>query len=120
MRRAHPEFDISLEYGEQREGEFGQVLAATGKAIEVKSDDMALETGNFFVELAQRDGRPSGLMLTQAEWQTIGFGEHRWFTLRTEFVRQLARRALAEGRYAKGGDNNNEGALIPVRWIVEP
>lgn len=110
-------FDIDLLDGKAREDAFAYVLLKA--KVEHKSDEKCRITGNVFVEYRQK-GRPSGLATTTAEWWAIEFDKDSWLLMPTERLRALARQAYKDPRRrVSGGDNNQyEGVLIPVEWLV--
>lgn len=118
---AYETFDCDLREGKARENAFVHVLLRS--RVEHKRDKKAARTGNIAIEVAQlcSDGehRNSGVMVTTAESFAIEFFPECWLLLPTEYVRNLARRAMDEDRHRWIGDNNNHlNALIPIEWFV--
>lgn len=114
-------FDIDLREGQAREDAFVHVLLRS--RVEHKRDKKAARTGNVAIEVAQlcRDGqhRDAGVMVTNAESFAIEFFPECWLLLPTEYVRQLARRAMQENRHRWIGNGNNHlNALVPIEWFV--
>lgn len=111
-----PGFDKCLREGEAREDAFVDVLLRS--KVEHKSDRASRKTGNIAIEYQQRcrDGvlRGSGITITQAGRYAVEFDDDCWLLLPTERVKDLARRAIREGRHRWIGDgNNHHNALIP-------
>lgn len=110
-------FDEDLKLGQEVEGQFAQVLLASGENIEVKSDRRATSTGNIYVEVEYK-GKPSGITKSTAEWWTYEING-RFITMRRLDLLALVERAMEEGRSRRGGDYNmTKGALVPVEWLV--
>jgi len=110
-------FDLDLRHGEAREDALVHTLLRS--RVEVKSDGACRRTGNLFVEYRQA-GRPSGISVTTAERWAFEYDDDCWLVVPTSVVRDMARRALAEERRVLGGDfDRSEGALVPIRWLVE-
>jgi hypothetical protein len=115
------QFDVTLEFGQSRENALKDLFYNC--TVEVKSDQMCRRTGNVFIEYAQQ-GKPSGIMVTKADYWAIEFDDDCWLFERTARLRRIARE-VAEERKSKGlkpgtpgGDNNNVGVLIPVERLV--
>ncbi len=109
-------FDIDLRDGQAREDAFVHVFLKA--RVEHKSDEKCRYTGNLFVEYEQH-GRPSGIAVTEADWWATEFDDDSWVIIPTERMKELARRAVQEGRAAAGGDDDNyKGALVPIEWVV--
>lgn len=108
-------FDIDLRYGKERELAFVAAL----ETVEVKSDKRAAETGNVFIEYAQH-GRPSGLNVSTATHWAIEVRPDVWVLMTRGRVRELAARAWADESRRRFccGDNENDGVLVPVAWLL--
>lgn len=112
-------FDIDLRDGQAREDALVHVfLNAT---VEHKRDYECRKTGNLFIEYRQK-GRPSGIAITTARWWAFEYDEDCWLIVPTDRLRACARQAYKDRtKRVRGGDNNNyEGVLIPIEWLVRP
>ena len=89
------------------------------KKIECKSDRLAIETGNVFIEYAQY-GRPSGIAITTADYWAIEYDKNCWIFLPTLVLKTIARRAYRyKWRRRPGGDNDKfDGVVVPIQWLV--
>lgn len=112
-------FDLDLKEGQFHESELAKAMG-NPSSIELKTDFMAAETGNFFIEYAQKSG-PSGLKTTTADYWAFKIPQKQCIILvETTRVRELAVRAYKAFGPKSGGDNNQQtGVLIPIRWIIE-
>jgi hypothetical protein len=71
-----------------------------------------------FVE-TEAYGRPSALMVTQAEWWAYEVGRERWSLISTRELVRLAYRAEQAGKVRTGGrDGATRGVVIPKTWLV--
>ena len=118
----YPNFDKDLREGKAREDAFVYVLLRA--RVEHKRDHKCVETGNVAIEYEQkcRDGevRPSGIALTKADRYAIEFAAECWLVLPTEHMKELAKRAIREGRHRWIGDgNNHHNALVPFIWLLD-
>lgn len=122
-------FDKDLREGEAREDAFVHVLLRS--RVEHKRDKRCTEwtrgsapTGNLCIEFQQSDGiggkKHSGIAISQADTWAFEYRAEHWLLVPTERVRDLARRAVAEGRTRPTGDNGNVSALVPIAWFFEP
>lgn len=110
-------FEEDLKLGQEIEGEFAKVLLATGESIEVKSDRLAHQTGNIYVEMTYK-GKPSGIFASKADWWVYEIKGH-FIVMTRERMLELVERAIVEKRTRRGGDfNMTTGALVPVEWLV--
>lgn len=119
---AYETFDMDLREGKARENAFVHVLLRS--RVEHKRDKKAARTGNIAVEIAQlcSDGehRPSGVMVTNAEFWAVEFAPECWILLPTEYVRRLAKRGQQEDRHRWIGDGQNHlNVLVPIEWFVK-
>lgn len=109
-------FDLDLAEAEFREGVLARLL---GGKVELKTDYEALRTGNVFLEFADH-GRPSGIRTTEAAWWCFELPGRAHVILPTERVKVLGRKAWKDGKRVRGGDEDQyEGVLIPVEWLVK-
>lgn len=118
---AYETFDIDLRDGKAREDAFVHVLLRS--QVEHKRDKKAARTGNIAIEIAQkcRDGehRDAGVMATTAQFFAVEYAPECWLLLPTEYVRNLARRAMRMDLHRWIGDGGNYlNALIPIEWFV--
>jgi hypothetical protein len=108
-------FDMDLPHGEARESAF--VKALTTCRVEHKCDGWAPATGNVAVEYEQQ-GRPSGIMVTTAQFWPFEIQDDVWLVIRTSLLKVAVARAVKEGRAKLIGDHNQyRNALIPVEWL---
>ena len=115
-----PDFDLDLKFGEFHEQLLFQSLSKTGNVtVEVKTDRLAVQTGNLAVEFRYR-GRPSGIQTTKSDEYFFVVVEDDG-SIRYRFNIPTARlRKIAHGRYKRGytttgGQNNqSEMVLIPI------
>lgn len=121
-------FDKDLRAGEAREDAFVHVLLRS--RVEHKRDKRCTEwtdgkppTGNVCIEYQQSDGKggkkPSGIAVSQAGSWAIEYRAEHWMLVPIETVKQLARRAINEGKKRDTGDNGNVSALVPIGWFFE-
>lgn len=119
---AYETFDIDLMEGKERERAFAKVML--GSLVEHKRDHIAVESGNVAIEYEQkmRDGKivPSGIAITEADWWAVEFRPDCWTIAPTEYVKELARAAIKQGRHKWIGDgpNNHHNALVPFGWFL--
>lgn len=112
-------FEWDLALGEVAEGKFKRILEADGDTVEIKRDMQADATGNVFLEWG-RDGRPSGLQISQADWLAV-FARDRWFVLRMETARGIIRMCMGDkSRWVTnaGDGGRTQGALIPLSMLA--
>ena len=93
--------------------------------IELKTETWQWEqTGNICIEYRQA-GQPSGIAVTEAgcwvhelrrDGQTLCY-----LMFPNERLKQLARKAYAEGRYHEGGGDGGRfsNVLIPLSWVLK-
>jgi hypothetical protein len=93
--------------------------------IELKSETWQWEqTGNICIEYRQ-NGQPSGIAITEA-----GYWVHElkrdgitlvYLMFPIERLKQLARKAFAEGRYHESGGDGGRfcNVLIPLSWVMK-
>lgn len=109
-------FDIDLSQALIREESIRQIFM--NASIELKTDYLAKDTGNVFVEFKQH-GKPSGLAVTTASYWMFEIQDFCYILIETKNLNDIARRAFIAGKRTKGGDYNNyEGVLIPVSWLT--
>ena len=93
--------------------------------IELKSETWQWEqTGNICIEYRQ-NGQPSGIAVTEA-----GYWVHElkrdgvtlcYLMFPIDRLKELARKAYAEGRYHEGGGDGGRfcNVLIPLSWVLK-
>ena len=105
------DFKFDLVVGQMKELELGSILQ--GKRIEVKSDQIAHNTGNVFIEYESR-GKASGIATTEAEYYAIEI-QGTYALLSTKKLKEKCRKYFKTDRDTVGGDSNtSKGILLPV------
>ena len=115
-----PDFDLDLKFGEFHEQLLFQSLSKTGNVtVEVKTDRLAVKTGNLAVEFRYR-GRPSGIQTTKADEyffvvvEDDGSIRYR-LNIPTAKLKKIAYRRYLNGLTTTGGQYNaTEMILIPI------
>lgn len=116
MMQSCNDFRWDLKVGQLFEDELANILER--KTIEVKTDFMASQTGNVFVEFFCRN-KPSGLATTKADYWAFILGEKTVVLLPTDELKKLARQVYREKGKVRGGDGNfSLGVLIPIERLV--
>ena len=115
-----PDFDLDLKFGEFHEQLLFQSLSKTGNVtIEVKTDRLAVKTGNLAVEFRYR-GRPSGIQTTKSDEYFFVIveedGSIRYrLNIPTAKLKKIAYRRYLNGLTTTGGQYNaTEMILIPI------
>jgi len=115
-----PDFDLDLKFGEFHEQLLFQSLSKTGNVtIEVKTDRLAVKTGNIAVEFRYR-GRPSGIQTTKSDEYFFVIveedGSIRYrLNIPTVKLKKIAYRRFINGLTTTGGQYNaTEMILIPI------
>ena len=115
-----PDFDLDLKFGEFHEQLLFQSLSKTGNVtVEVKTDRLAVQTGNLAVEFRYR-GRPSGIQTTKADEYFFVIveqdGSIRYrLNIPTAKLKKIAYRRYLNGLTTTGGQYNaTEMILIPI------
>jgi hypothetical protein len=119
-----PDFDLDLKFGEFHEQLLFQSLSKTGNVtVEVKTDRLAVKTGNLAVEFRYR-GRPSGIQTTKADEyffvvvEQDGSIRYR-FNIPTARLKKIAHSRYKNGFTVRGGQNNqSEMVLVPVNLLL--
>lgn len=121
-----PNFDLDLRHGQAGE----QTVAAfiegfTNGTIEVKSDRLAANTGNVYIEgeCKRRDGwQPSGIAATTATYWALVIGETVILGVPTEVLRNCYAKAsdpkLRMAREEKDGSHPTRGVAIPLNVLL--
>lgn len=122
-RGYQPDWDLDKARGEQAEALFSELRSdiASGR-VEVKRDDRARDTGNFYVEYEckRRDGsHPSGIATTAAETWAI-YVEPVMLAVPVETLKKMSRDAWRAGKRAECivGSHPTRGVLIPLAELV--
>jgi len=118
-------FDLQLSQALINERRLADIFAnARIERIELKSETWQWEqTGNICIEYRQ-NGEPSGIATTEADcWvhelrrdgQTLCY-----LMFPIQRLKELARKAYAEGRYHEGGGDGGRfcNVLIPLSWVL--
>jgi hypothetical protein len=115
-----PDFDLDLKFGEFHEQLLFQALSKTGNVtVEVKTDRLAVKTGNLAVEFRYR-GRPSGIQTTKSDEYFFVIveqdGSIRYrLNIPTAKLKKIAYRRYLNGLTTTGGQYNaTEMILIPI------
>jgi len=109
-------FSHDLEVGQVKEKELDDILR--NKLIEVKTDFIAKDTGNVFIEYECR-GKPSGIAKTNADFYCIAV-EHLLIILPTDKLKDIVRPFLGTNKDRLGGDNNlSKGILLPIKILIK-
>ena len=115
-----PDFDLDLKFGEFHEQLLFQSLSKTGNVtVEVKTDRLAVQTGNLAVEFRYR-GRPSGIQTTKSDEYFFVIveedGSIRYrLNIPTAKLKKIAYRRYLNGLTTTGGQYNaTEMILIPI------
>jgi hypothetical protein len=92
--------------------------------VELKSETWQWEqTGNIAIEYRQ-NGQPSGIAVTEADYWVHELrrdgGTLCYLMFPIERLKELARKAYAEGRYHEGGGDGGRfcNVLIPLSWVL--
>jgi hypothetical protein len=115
-----PDFDLDLKFGEFHEQLLFQSLSKAGNVtVEVKTDRLAVKTGNLAVEFRYK-GRPSGIQTTKSDEyffvvvEQDGSIRYR-LNIPTAKLRAIAYSRYKSGFITKGGQYNaSEMILIPI------
>lgn len=115
-----PDFDLDLKFGEFHEQLLFQSLSKTGNVtVEVKTDRLAVKTGNLAIEFRYR-GRPSGIQTTKSDEYFFVIveqdGSIRYrLNIPTAKLKKIAYRRYLNGLTTTGGQYNaTEMILIPI------
>ncbi len=120
---AHYAFDLDLADGHYAEDLLTALFSNERGKVEVKRDLMVSDTGNVAIEYQSR-GNKSGIATTKAVWWALvldgpRFGHQVIVLIKTERLKQLARKLWQEGKRARGGDRGTSlMVLVPVRLLV--
>lgn len=113
-------FSFDLSFGEEAE-DWAHSLFTGAFKVEVKSDRMAHQTGNLYIEVYSR-GKKSGLATSTADYWLFKIeGGGLCFFIETEELKKRVRENW-NGKYVLGGDENtSKGVLIPINklWKIK-
>lgn len=118
-----PTFDIDAEVGRQGELFITSVVdAARSASIEVKTDERAASTGNFYVEfecLKRGQWTKSGIAITSCELWAFVLGDSAW-VVPTSTLKELARVRRRQGHVKEcmRGSHPTRGVIVPIAWMV--
>jgi hypothetical protein len=108
-------FSFDLAFGEEAE-DWARSLFTGSFKVEVKSDRMAHETGNLYVEVYSR-GKKSGLATSTADYWLFKIEGGVSFFIETEELKKRVRENW-NGRYVLGGDEDtSKGVLIAINKL---
>lgn len=96
------------------------------KSFEMKSDSMALETGNIVIEYSSRE-KPSGIMTSLADYYIYEVEKKDgsdYYLILTEKIRELIKNNIKSQFYVRtvnGGDKDSDTLmyLIPLKNFAE-
>jgi hypothetical protein len=125
MYKPDYDFAIDLPQGEEAESTIAFLLhMQNGDLIEVKRDMWVSKTGNVAIEYEYK-GKPSGIAATRALWWAIllngdAYAGEVFVILKTERLKQIARRYFGSERDKACGDNMQARAImLPVTDLLE-
>lgn len=108
------DFKYDLKVGQIKEKELGEIFS--DKAVEVKYDLKALDTGNVYVEYHSR-GKPSGISTSLSDFYCFAFGD-TFHLISSKELKERCRKYLNTKRDRVGGDNNtSKGILLPLKEL---
>lgn len=112
-------FYYDLDFGEKGEDWLNE-LFKDGTKVEVKTDRMAHETGNVYVEVYSR-GKASGISTTKANyWIFIIEKKDYSLLVSVQKLRDICRVMFQINGLTRGGDSNtSSGILIPINLITK-
>jgi hypothetical protein len=112
-------FYYDLDFGEKGEDWLNELLK-DGTKVEVKTDRMAHETGNVYVEVYSR-GKASGISTTKANyWIFIIEKKDYSLLVSVQKLRDICRVMFQINGLTRGGDSNtSSGILIPINLITK-
>lgn len=119
-------FDIQLSNSLIAERRLGDIFAAAKiEKIELKTETWQWEkTGNICIEYRQ-NGQPSGIAITEADYWVHELRRDDatlvYLMFPIDRLKELARKAYAEGRYHEGGGDGGRfcNVLIPLSWVLK-
>lgn len=110
------DFKHDLKIGQLGEKKLARLL--NDKRVEVKTDFVAENTGNVFIEYESRNN-PSGIATSDAEWYAFVLGTNNIIMIETEALKTKARKYIKTSRDVVGGDNNtSRGILLPLKELI--
>ena len=114
-------WDIDLKFGKSHERKIAKLLGLKKDEIEVKTErDWWATTGNFCIEI-ERDGKPTGLSITEAKGWVHVFAHNKKQLLRLIFdvpvLKKLTKKF--EDNWKMVGDGKRTKAiLIPWKEVL--
>lgn len=110
-------FTYDVHIGEQAES-WAKELFSNVK-VEVKTDSIAHNTGNAFVEVYSR-GKPSGISTTEADiWVYKIESSGSAIVVSTKRLKELVRMYYRLNGFKEGGDSNTSlGVLVPLISMI--
>jgi hypothetical protein len=114
-------FDVDLRFGQVTEGLVKMMLSKDSDLlIEVKTDRLAIKTGNIAIEYECR-GKPSGIAATKADWWAIQYTDGAILFIKTERLKEICRRLYKTSANKSGGDDNaSKMILVPLKELLHP
>jgi len=110
------DFKYDLEVGQVKEKELADILQ--NKTIEVKTDLIAKDTGNVFIEYEYK-GNPSGIAKTKSDFYCIAV-EHLLIILPTNKLKDIVRPLFGTNKDRVGGDDNlSKGICLPLTTLIK-
>lgn len=124
--KPEPRWDIDWKRGEQGELWVSDIREAFAKdAIEVKSDYVAAQTGNIYIEyecLRQGKWKPSGIATTESPVYAIAIDRKMLLVLATDFLKAVAKTEFKRNPSAKRemlrGSHPTRGIVVPISSLV--
>lgn len=115
-------FDLQLDQALINERRLAEIFcAAKIEKIELKSETWQWErTGNICIEYRQ-NGQPSGIAITEADYWVHELKRDGktlcYLMFPVERLKELARKAYAEGRYREGGGDGGRFCNVLIRLL---
>mgnify|MGYP003679761546 CR=1 FL=1 len=107
------DFKFDLHRGQIGENYLANILKGE---IEVKTDFLALKTGNIYIEYESR-GKKSGISTTQSEWYAFVLSNIIVILIKTKELKNICK---TKGEIKLGGDNNtSKGVVLPIKELYD-
>ena len=121
-----PKFDLDYEVGQQGELYSARIIDSlkSGTRVEVKTDEMAQQTGNVYVEYEcqyRGEWKPSGIATTEAEIWCFIVGEAAVYA-QTDRLKDVVRflwRFPSARKSCKRGTHPTHGIVIPLTNLIK-
>lgn len=108
------DFKYDLIVGQVAEDRLAEILKYC--KVEVKSDKVALKTGNVFVEYLDR-GKPSGISISESDYYCFEIND-TYHLIETNTLKERCRKYIGTVKDVKGGDSNlARGILLPINEL---